>query len=84
MEIAIGIVAGVLVFLVSYAMVRLIGRGPGPSADPDDVVEADVGYGCVVCGMRITVTHHAEGGMEPPRHCHEAMERLDGARGADP
>jgi hypothetical protein len=41
--------------------------------DPDAVQEVAVDYRCVVCGMRLTVTHAQDAEIEAPRHCREQM-----------
>ena len=42
----------------------------------DKVQEIAVDYRCVVCGMRLTITHTQEEHPEAPRHCREDMAEV--------
>lgn len=70
--VAVGMGAGIL--LVGRWAIRLLVTGGPPEVDPDDVVEVELGYQCVVCGMQLTVTYAQDDDVNPPRHCHEQME----------
>ena len=71
--IAFGIAAGI--FAVSMWAIRLLAT-PGPEEpDPDEVEEVAIDYKCIVCGLRLTVTHaQTDEDIAAPRHCREPMD----------
>lgn len=64
---------GVAILAVSLWVVRMLATPPPDEPDPDQVKEVAVDYRCVVCGMRLTVTHAQDAELEAPRHCREDM-----------
>ena len=73
MDIAIAIAIGVAIIAVTLWVVRLLLVPQPEDPDPDAVKEVAVDYRCVVCGMRLTITHAQQDDPEPPRHCREDM-----------
>jgi hypothetical protein len=73
MQLAIAIAIGFSIILVTLWVVRLLLIPQPGDPDPDQVKEIAVDYRCVVCGMRLTVTHAQEAKPEAPRHCREDM-----------
>lgn len=67
------------IFAVAHWAIRMLAI-PGPEEpDPDEVAEVAVDYKCIVCGLRLTVTHaQLDDEMTAPRHCREPMIELDG------
>ena len=59
--------------------VTMLATGGPPDIDPDDVVDVEIKYECVVCGMRLTVTQAQDEEVAAPRHCMEPMERVTAA-----
>jgi hypothetical protein len=67
---------GLTIVAATIWSIRFIASGPPPTPDLSTVVEVDVPYLCIVCGLSLTVTE-AQAGEEirPPRHCREEMVR---------
>ncbi len=76
MQLAIAIAIGVSIILGTLWVVRLLLIPQPGDPDPDQVKEIAVDYRCVVCGMRLTVTHAQEEKPEAPRHCREDMTEV--------
>jgi len=72
-QIAIAIAIGFGILAATLWVVRLLSTPQPEEADPDDVREVAVGFRCIVCGMRLTVTHAQDATPEAPRHCREEM-----------
>jgi len=73
MTLAIAVGMGVAILAVSLWVVRMLATPPPAEPDPDQVTEVAVDYRCIVCGMRLTVTHAQDAALEAPRHCREEM-----------
>lgn len=73
MQIAIAIAIGVGILTATLWVVRLLLTPQPEEADPDDVREVAVDFRCIVCGMRLTITHAQNATPEAPRHCREEM-----------
>jgi hypothetical protein len=73
MDIAIAVAIGVAIIAFTLWVVRLLLIPQPEDPDPDAIKEVAVDYRCVVCGMRLTITHAQEEDPEAPRHCREDM-----------
>ena len=73
MTVFIAIVMSAAIIALTIWAIRFIASGPPPDPEPDDVLEVDVPYVCIVCGMSLTVTQAHDGDFSPPRHCREDM-----------
>ena len=73
MDIIIAIAIGVAIIAATLWVVRLLLVPQPDDPDPDAVQEVAVDYRCIVCGMRLTITHAQEENPEAPRHCREDM-----------
>jgi hypothetical protein len=73
MEYVIAVAIGVAIIAVTLWVIRLLLTPQPDDPDPDDVQEVAVDYRCVVCGMRLTVTHAQDAELDAPRHCREDM-----------
>ncbi len=72
--VAIAVVMGLGILVVGRWAIRLLAT-PGPEEiDPEAVVEIDASFKCIVCGMRLTVTHAQGDDVAAPRHCREEMD----------
>ena len=76
MQLAIAIAIGVSIIALTLWVVRLLLVPQPDDPDPALVKEVAVDYRCVVCGMRLTITHAQEENPEPPRHCREDMAEV--------
>ena len=76
MELAVAIAIGVAIIAVTLWIVRLLPIPQPDDPDPDSVKEIAVDYRCIVCGMRLTITHAQDENPEPPRHCREDMVEI--------
>ncbi len=76
MDIAIAIAIGVAIIAMTLWVVRLLLIPQPADPDPDAVKEVAVDYRCVVCGLRLTITHAQQDEPEPPRHCREDMTEV--------
>lgn len=76
MDIIIAIAIGVAILAVTLWVVRLLLVPQPADPDPDAVKEVAVDYRCVVCGLRLTITHAQETDPEAPRHCREDMAEV--------
>ena len=70
------IALGLGILLVGRWGVKVLAAGGPPDIDPDAVVDVEIKYECVVCGLRLTVTQAQDEEVTAPRHCMEAMERV--------
>jgi hypothetical protein len=73
MQLAIAVAIGVSILAATLWVVRMLLIPQPEDPDPDQVKEIAVDYRCVVCGMRLTITHAQEENPEAPRHCREDM-----------
>ena len=73
MEIAIAVAIGVSIIALTLWVVRMLLIPQPEDPDPDQVQEVAVDYRCVVCGLRLTITHAQDEHPEAPRHCREDM-----------
>ncbi len=73
MQIAIAVAIGASIIAVTLWVVRLLLVPQPADPDPDQVKEISADYRCVVCGMRLTVTHAQDEHPDAPRHCREDM-----------
>ena len=73
MQIAIAVAIGAAIIAVTLWVVRLLLIPQPDDPDPDLVKEIAVDYRCIVCGMRLTITHAQDEHPEAPRHCREDM-----------
>ena len=76
-RIAIAIVAVVAIYVVLAGMLAKFKIAPPEEIDPEDVVEVDVHFRCIVCGAEVTMTAAQDADdIEAPRHCREDMVRV--------
>ena len=61
------------IIAVTLWVVRMLLTPQPDDPDPDQVKEIAVDYSCIVCGMRLTITHAQDDHPEAPRHCREDM-----------
>ncbi len=73
MQIAIAVAIGVAILAATLWVVRLLLVPQPEDPDPDAVKEIAVDYRCIVCGLRLTITHAQDENPEAPRHCREDM-----------
>jgi hypothetical protein len=73
MELVIAIAIGVAIIGFTLWVIRMLLTPQPEEPDPDAVQEVAVDYRCVICGMRLTVTHAQDSEIEAPRHCREEM-----------
>lgn len=73
MEYVIAVGIGAAIIAVTLWVIRLLLTPQPEDPDPDAVQEVAVDYRCVVCGMRLTVTHAQDAELDAPRHCREDM-----------
>ena len=76
MEIPIAIAIGIAIIAVTLWVVRLLLIPQPEDPDPSQVKEIAVDYRCVVCGMRLTITHAQDDHPDAPRHCREDMAEV--------
>jgi hypothetical protein len=76
MDIAIAVAIGIAIIAVTLWVVRLLLTPQPDDPDPDQVQEVSVDYRCIVCGMRLTITHAQDEHPEAPRHCREDMAEV--------
>jgi hypothetical protein len=77
LRIAIGAVAIVVIYVVLAGVLTKFKIAPPEEIDPEDVVEVDVRFRCIVCGAEVTMTAAQDAEeIEAPRHCREDMVRL--------
>lgn len=72
LDILIALIAGLLIWRVSTAVIRMLSTPP-PEVDPEDVVAVDQDYKCTVCGAEVTLRAVNPAEDKPPRHCREEM-----------
>lgn len=73
MQIAIAIAIGVAIIAATLWVVKMLLIPQPDDPDPDQVKEIAVDYKCIVCGMRLTITHAQDENPDAPRHCREDM-----------
>lgn len=73
MQIAIAIAIGVAIIAATLWVVKMLLIPQPDDPDPDQVKEIAVDYKCIVCGMRLTITHAQDEHPDAPRHCREEM-----------
>ncbi|HJR93177.1 MAG TPA: hypothetical protein VJ938_12105 [Acidimicrobiia bacterium] len=73
-QILIALGLGVLIWVASMKVLRMLATPP-PEVDPADVVEVEEqDYRCSVCGTEVTLRVANVAEMSPPRHCREEMD----------
>lgn len=73
MQYVIAVAIGVAIIAVTLWVIRLLLVPQPDDPDPDAVREVALDYRCVVCGLRLTVTHAQHSELDAPRHCREDM-----------
>jgi hypothetical protein len=71
-DVLIAVIAALLIWRLSMALIRALSTPP-PEIDPDDVVVTDQDYRCTVCGAELTMRMVNVAEDKPPRHCREDM-----------
>ena len=69
----VAIAMGVAIFAAALWGIRLLATPQPAEPDPDEVREIAADFRCIVCGLRLTVTHAHDETPEAPRHCREDM-----------
>ncbi len=73
MQLVVAIAIGVSIFAATLYVVRALSTPQPDEPDPDQVKAVAVDYRCIVCGLRLTITHAQDEHPEAPRHCREDM-----------
>jgi len=73
MQLVVAIAIGVSIFAATLYVVRILLTPQPDEPDPDRVTEVAVDYRCIVCGLRLTITHAQDEHPDAPRHCREDM-----------
>jgi hypothetical protein len=76
LQIGIALAIGATILMVGRWGINVLAAGGPPDVDPEDVVDVDIPFLCVVCGMQLTITYASADEVTAPRHCHEPMERV--------
>lgn len=76
MQVVVAIAIGVAIIAVTLWVVRMLLIPQPDDPDPDAVKEIAVDYRCIVCGMRLTITHAQDENPAAPRHCREDMVEI--------
>lgn len=72
-QILIAVAIGVVIWVVSMKVLRMLSTPP-PEVDPEDVVEVeDLDFRCTVCGTEVTLRVANVTETSPPKHCREEM-----------
>ena len=69
----IALAVGIALFAAAVYLVRLLATPQPPEPDPDEIQEVEASYKCIVCGLRLTVTHAQDEAHDAPKHCREEM-----------
>lgn len=73
-RIGIALVAGLVIYAVATASIRMFKTMPPEEVPPGDLRPVDYRYRCIVCGAEVTMTGTPGDEVpEPPRHCREDM-----------
>ena len=64
---------GIAILAVGIWMVRLLATPGPPEPDEANLVDVNVDYRCIVCGLQLTVTQVQGDEGTPPKHCREEM-----------
>jgi hypothetical protein len=74
LQIGIALAMAAAILWLGWWGIRYMAAGAGADPDPGEVVEVEGSFRCMVCGMRLTVTHAQGADVAAPRHCREEME----------
>ena len=70
----VAVVAMVTIYLVGAGMLRKFKIPPEAEPDPEQVVQVNARFRCVVCGAEVTMTAAQNPDeLDAPRHCREDM-----------
>lgn len=75
-QVGIAVTIGAVILMLGRWGIKMLVTGGPPDVDPAEVVDVEIPFRCVVCGMQLTITHAQGGEVAAPRHCHEPMERV--------
>ena len=64
---------GITILAVGIWMVRLLATPGPPEPDEASLVDVNVEYRCIVCGLQLTVTQVQGDEGTAPKHCREEM-----------
>lgn len=73
MQLVVAVAIGVSILAATLYVVRILLTPQPDEPDPDHVKEVAVDYRCIVCGLRLTITHAQDEHPDAPRHCREDM-----------
>jgi hypothetical protein len=70
----VAVLAMLTIYLLGAGMLRKFKIAPDQEPDPDQVVEVNARFRCIVCGAEVTMTAAQDAAaLEAPRHCREDM-----------
>lgn len=72
LDVVLAVGIGLVIWVVSVALIRMLSTKP-PEVDPEDVVVSDQDYRCTVCGAELTMRMVNVVEDKAPRHCREDM-----------
>ena len=70
----VGVLIGVFVFKVGFAMLRALSTPLPPPPPPGEMRKVKIQYRCTICGTEVRMTLATDELPDPPRHCQEDME----------
>lgn len=73
MQLVVAIAIGGSILAATLYVVRMLLIPQPDEPDPDQVKEIAGDYRCIVCGLRLTITHAQDEHPDAPRHCREDM-----------
>jgi hypothetical protein len=70
----VAVLAMLGIYLLGAGVLRKFKIAPDQEPDPDQVVEVNARFRCIVCGAEVTMTAAQDAdSLEAPRHCREDM-----------
>jgi hypothetical protein len=70
----VALLAMTAIYLLGAGMLRKFKIAPDQEPDPEQVVEVNARFRCIVCGAEVTMTAAQDADeLEAPRHCREDM-----------
>lgn len=74
----LAVAIGVTIFWVIRRILAVLSTPP-PETDPGEVVSVRHHYRCSLCGTEVVVTAASLTETDPPKHCREEMDPVQGA-----
>jgi hypothetical protein len=70
----VAVLAMLGIYLLGAGVLRKFKIAPDQEPDPDQVVEVNARFRCIVCGAEVTMTAAQDADeLDAPRHCREDM-----------